>query len=125
MDDDNRGWLIVLIIVALLMFSDGGGGVLPSTDPTAVVYVYEKDQAAIPSAVQSGLNRLNREKKIVATIFDRDTVDGNGEVPDQYKVPLAAAVDKGVPSLVVMSGSDVRRVVKDPKTEEEVMEAAK
>lgn len=125
MDDDNRGWLIVLIIVALLMFSDGGGGIVPPTDPTAVVYVHEQRQTPVPPAVMSGLNRLNVERKIVATIFDKDSKDGDGKTPEQYVKPLAAANESGLPSLVVMAGDTVRRVVKDPKTEEQVMEAAK
>lgn len=119
-------FIIGLILLAALAQSGGGPWpLIPSQTVTAVVYVYEKDQTAVPPAVASGLNRLNRERKIMATNFDRDTKDGTGEVPDQYKVPLAAAVDKGVPSLVVLAGEKVVRVVLDPKTEEAVMEAAK
>lgn len=117
--------IIIIGLLLLIALSQGGGGVLPGpSGVTAVVYVYEKDQHAVPSAVMAGLNRLNREKKITATIFDRDTVDGTGQVPDQYKAPLAAAVDSGVPSLVAMAGETVRKVVKDPKTEAEVMGVA-
>jgi len=120
-----RAVLLILMLLVAALSQLGGGGVLPLPGPsvTAVVYVYEKDQHAVPSAVMAGLNRLNREKKITATIFDRDTTDGGGQVPDQYKAPLAAAVESGVPSLVVMGGDTVWRVVKDPKTEAAVMEA--
>jgi len=54
---------------------------------------------------------------------DVDTVDGDGEVPDQYKVAAAAAKEAGMPALVVVAGDKALRVVKDPETQAEVMEA--
>lgn len=96
----------------------------PTTPATAATYVYEKDVSAIPTAVLVGLNRLNRERKIVATLFERDTKDGDGDTPDQYRVPLAAAQKAGLPALVVTAGEQVLRVVKAPTTEAQVMEAA-
>lgn len=90
---------------------------------TAATYVYEKDSGGVPSHVLTGLNRLNREKKIVATLYEDDTPDGSGEVPEQYKVPLKAAQDAGLPALVVTAGNVVLKVVKAPKTEAELMEA--
>ncbi len=125
MNDDNRGLVIVLLILAWLLLGDGGSPLAPLQPVTSATYVYEKDDSAIPSGVMGGLNRLNREGKIVATIVDKDVVDGNGQTPEQYKVPIASAKEAGLPSLVVMGGSKVIRVVKSPKTEEEVMEAAK
>jgi hypothetical protein len=97
--------------------------IVPSEPATAATYVYEKDDTAISAEVAAGLNRLNREKKVIATVFEDDTRDGSGEVPDQYKVPLASAQGAGLPALVVTSGDKVLKVVKDPKTEAEVMEA--
>lgn len=94
-------------------------------ETTAVVYVYEKDQTALPPGVQTGLNRLNRERNILATSFEDDTTDGTGEVPDQYKVALAAARAKGLPALVVLAGDKAINVIAAPTTEAQVMEAAK
>lgn len=94
----------------------------PST-VTAVVYVYEKDESAIPVGVTSGINRLNRERKVRATLFERDTVDGSGKTPEQYKPALDAARRESIPSLVVLSGTSVIRVVKAPKTEADVLGA--
>lgn len=121
--DDNRGLVVLLIIVALFMFGGDSSPLGPSA--TAVVYVYEKDDTPVPSGVLAGINRLNRESKVVATVIDDDVVDGNGEVPDQYKVPIAKAREAGLPSLVVMSSNTFVRAVKNPKDENEVMGAVK
>ncbi len=88
---------------------------------TAATYVYEKDSTAIPSAVEAALNRLNRERKIVATVFEQDTKDGTGETPEQYKASLAAATQAGLPALVATSGTRVLRVTKNPQTEADVL----
>lgn len=93
------------------------------TKATAATYVYEKDQHAIPAPVLAALDKLNRERKIVATVFEQDTKDGTGETPEQYEVPLAAATNAGLPALVATNGSKVLRVVKNPQTEAAVLEA--
>ena len=97
----------------------------PATTPTAAIYIYEKDETAVPSAVRSALNRLNRERKILATEFEDDTIDDSGSTPAQYTIPLAAARKAGLPALVVMAGSEVLSVTIAPTTEEQVLEAAK
>lgn len=121
-----RSIILLVLSVANLVFQQGWlGGISPlAPAPTAAVYVYEKDDTRILPAVQAGIDRLNRELKIVATIYDDDTRDGNGEVPDQFKVALAAATAAGLPALVVTAGDKVLEVVKDPKTAEQVWEAA-
>ncbi len=110
-----------LLILVVAWFLLSGGGVGGKVD--AVTYVYEKDQNAVPSAVASGLSRLN-EKGIKANPFDKDEVDGDDQVPDQYKVALAAATKTGLPALVAEAKGKVKKVVKDPKTEEQVLEVA-
>ena len=95
----------------------------PTTKPTAATYVYEKDQNAVPSAVMSGLNRLNREKKIIATAFEDDSTNGKSSVPSQYKAAYEAAKKEGLPVLVVTAGDKVLKTIKAPKTEAEVFEA--
>lgn len=84
---------------------------VPSTKPDTAVYIYEKDSGGIPSGVAVGIDKLNRQG-LLATNFEDDTTDGDGDVPDQYKVPLAAAREAGLPALVVMGGGEVLRVVK-------------
>ena len=118
--DDNRGLVVLLILVALFAFGGDGSPLSPSA-VTAVTYVYEKDEAAVPSEVMAGLDRLNREKKVVATMIDDDVKNGNGETPAQYAVPIEAAKKDGLPILVATNGATVVRVVKNPKTEAEVV----
>jgi len=90
---------------------------------TAAVYVYEKDASAVPVGVTVGLNKLNRERKIVATLLEADTVDGTGEIPDQYREALAAATTSGLPALVVLSGSTVLSVTPAPTDPDEIARA--
>jgi hypothetical protein len=98
------------------------------TDPskvTAVIYVYEKDDGPVPSGVMVGLDVLNR-RGILATTFEDDTTDGDGDVPLQYQAALEAAKEKGdKPALVVQAGSTVKSVWHDVRTEQDVLEAAK
>lgn len=97
----------------------------PTTKPTAATYIYEKDDTgSVPAPVASAINKLNLEKKIIATIFEEDTTEiGTGQTPRQYKAALDAARAAGLPALVVTAGDKVMRVVKAPKTEQEVLEA--
>jgi hypothetical protein len=115
------GILVVAVAVAI------GMGVFDFAPAkiSQVTYVYEKDDHAIPAPVQAALNKLNREKDIIATIFEQDTVDGDGEVPEQYKLALATAKKEGLPSLVVQAGpTKVVRVIKNPTTDKQVLEVA-
>lgn len=105
---------------------------LPVVGPakvTAVTYVYEKGDTAIPSPVEWALNKLNREHGIIATKLEIDSTDGDLQIPDQYKVTVPAAKDAGLPCLVAegesKDGRKVIRVVKKPTTDTEVLEAAK
>lgn len=122
--------LVVLcaLLAGVLVWQSGGiklpSIVAPAAKVTAVVYVYEKDEGSVPPAVLAALDRLNRQG-VVATAFEEDTVDGSGETPEQYKIALADARKAGLPALVVLAGDRFVRVVKSPKTEEEVLEAAK
>jgi hypothetical protein len=92
---------------------------------TAVTYVYEKDQNPVPPQVVKALADINKEGLAVATYFDDDNTSGKDTVPEQYKVALSAAKQEGLPCLVVVYSSGPPKVVKDPKTTQEVMEALK
>lgn len=91
---------------------------LPTMQATAAVYVYEKDDTAVPPFVLAAIDRLNREQKITATLLEVDTVDGQSQVPDQYKPVVDAA--RPLPAFVVLSGSSVIKVTPSPKDEEDL-----
>jgi hypothetical protein len=74
----------------------------PKPKPDAVVYVYEKDDTAMPSEVMTMLDRLNRAG-ILATDIDDDVTDGDGQVPDQYRAAIDAARLAGLPAFVLLS----------------------
>lgn len=124
---------IFLFVVGTLLIGYGLSGstlkniiiVKPNkpSEITSVVYVYEKDDGPIPQEIHIAIEKLNKEKNILASLFEKDIVDGNGQTPFQYKQALEAAKIKGVPSLVVLSGSNIVTVLKNPKTEKEVLEA--
>lgn len=98
-------------------------GVTAPAAATAAVYVYEKDASAVPVGVTVGLNRLNRERKIVATLLEADSTAGGGDVPDQYRDALAAATASGLPALVVLSGSTVLSVTPAPTDADAIVRA--
>lgn len=118
---DGRLLFIVFLLVFVALLGGGGHTTPFGPSVTAVTYVYEKDETAVPSEVMAGLDCLNREKKVVATAIDDDVKNGNGETPAQYKAPIEAARKDGLPILVATNGSTVVRVVKNPKTEAEVV----
>jgi len=91
--------------------------VVKPAEADAVVLVYEKDQHVIAPAVRAALNTLNREG-VLATLLEDDTTDGDGDIPEQYKLPLEAARKAGLPCLVVMAGGKVLRVVANPTAEQ-------
>ena len=98
--------------------------VAPAQKATAATYVYEKDQGSVPSGVQNGLDRLNRETAIVATALEDDAANGLGSVPKQYRVAVDEARKAGEPLLVVTAGDTVLARVSAPTTADEVWRAA-
>lgn len=120
---------IILIVLGLLKVDFGVILDLPlpnnPTTLTAAVYVYEKDEGPIPAGVYAGIEKLNTEKNIVASIFEKDTIDGTGETPEQFKPALDAAKASSIPSLVILSGTTAINIVEKPHTEEEILEAIK
>lgn len=90
--------------------------------PTAATYVFEKNDTGVPAGVRSALNTLNR-RGIIATEFEDDTTNKNSQIPSQYKVPLEKAREVGLPALIVTGDGKVLNFVKDPRTEQQVLEA--
>jgi len=119
--------LALLALAGWLMFGGQLGGcnllLVAPAKVTAVTYVHD-EKAVIPSPVLAALSELNAAG-IMATTFPDDATDGDGDVPDQYKIALPAAKTIGIPSLVVQAGDKVLRTLKGPTTKAEVLEAAK
>ena len=115
--------LIGLVGIAYILFIQDTR--ITSGDLDQVVYVYEKDDGPVPRPVAGALMEinLNESLKIEATEFESDTVDPDGDVPEQYQAALAAAKEAGLPALVVLAGDTVVKVIKDPSTMEQVMES--
>lgn len=95
--------------------------VAPTTKPTAAYYIFEKDDGAVPPAVQTGLDRLLREKKIDARSIEQHVTDGTDRTPEAFKAPIAAAKQAGLPALVVLAGSEILSVTKSPTTEDAIL----
>lgn len=100
------------------------GPVVPSK-VTQVTYVYEKTQHYIPREVSAALSKLNTEQKILASPIEQDAKNGLNNVPAQYRIAVTTAQAHGLPCLIVQAGDAVVKVVKDPKTEAQVLEAVK
>jgi len=97
---------------------------VPTVKVTAAVYVYEKDEGSVPAPVLAAISVLNGQG-ILATTFERNTVNGAGKTPTQYVAALEAAERTGLPCLIIMVGGTVTKIVKAPRTAAEVMEAVK
>jgi len=135
MNDQESSPVLGLLLIGLVLLLGNGQSCQPNSPgpnqpatlkATAATYVYEKSQTAIPSPVLAALNRLNVDRSaesFVASVFEQDTTDGDEQIPDQYKVPLAAAKETGLPALVVTAGQLVLKVVKNPQTEADVIGA--
>ena len=115
--------LIGLVGIAYILFIQDTR--ITSGDLDQVVYVYEKDDGPVPRPVAGALMEINLNEalKIEATEFESDTVDPDGDVPEQYQSALAAAKEAGLPALVVLAGDTVVKVIKNPSTMEQVMES--
>jgi len=93
----------------------------PATKPTAAYYIFEKDDGPVPPPVQTGLDRLLREKKIDARSIEQHVTDGTDRTPEAFKAPIEAAKRAGLPALVVLAGSEILSVTKSPTTEEAIL----
>lgn len=116
----------ILIVVGLLAYLlwQAQSTVVPADVPIRVTYVYEASSTAIPPGVEVAFNKLNRQedRKIIARLLE-DPTDSGGPVAEEDKVPLAAAKEAGLPAIVVVVNGAAVKVVKNPTTEQQVMES--
>ena len=112
----------LLLIAAAIYWQQVGPSVklpsLPNNKVTAATYVYDvRTTGGVPPGVLKGLDRLNREKQIVASSYE--LTEGE-RVPAQYTVAVDEAKKVGLPSLVVLAGDKAIKVAKAPTTEEQI-----
>ncbi len=114
--------LFLALAVGLVLNHGGAGCSFPlAQHATAATYVYEKDDGSVPSGVEVALDKLNKAG-LIANAVDQDIVNGAGEIPTQYRVAIPAAKSAGLPSLVYHTADKALTVVKNPKTEADVLE---
>ena len=89
-----------------------------STNVTKATFIYEKDKTSPSSSLLVKMNKLNREKNILATLFDIDTTNGLGQIPEMYRKEVEAATNQ-TPCLVLSNDSGVIKVL---KSEKEILE---
>lgn len=124
-----KAWAFIIvglaIVLAPLMPAEvtiplpGWSVITPVATVDRVTLVYEKDSDVIPPGVRAGINGINN-RGIVADLYE---VNDAEEIKPAYAVAVEAAKKSGLPSLVVMAGGKVVRVVKSPATEAAVLEA--
>lgn len=96
---------------------------------TRVTYLFEKDNNPVPAAVLKGLISLNgtdanAASYVFASYFEIDGTAGDGDVPTQYKKAVEVGKDS-IPCLVVENKDGTTKVIKNPKTEADVLNAVK
>lgn len=105
-------WLVAGAVVVLPWFG-GESGV------TRITYVYEKDRGAVPADIQDALDEVSKTTNIVATEWEDDRRNADGEVAAQYRVAHQKAGTVR-PVLVIEAGSSVE--VDDTPSAAEILE---
>ena len=97
--------------------------VVPVAKVTAATYFFP-NRGSVPPPVQAAISELNA-LDIVATTHEEGTTNAAGQVPAQHKHSWPEAQKAGLPCLVIMAGDVPVKVVKSPKTKQQVLEAVK
>ena len=116
--------IAIFLAVLLLLDIDFDWSVVAPTKADTVAVVYESSDTIPPPYVTGALGKLQADG-LQTRIFDKDVVTGTGQVPEYLKNALEEATKNGLPALVVLSKGNVIKVQDLPKTESEIIEAAK
>lgn len=119
--------IIISSTLAFLLWYNGliGTDLVVMVAPDRGDYIYDHPDMAVPSEVRNAIDILNQRKGFQATIHEKDSLTGDGKVPEQYVVPIEEAEKVGLPAFVVTGNGKAIRVVKSPTTVDEILEAAK
>ena len=116
----------ICIVLLILVISESDFKLdfsLPAK-PDTVAVVYESSNQIPEPYVTGALGKLQADG-LQTRIFDKDIVTGTGAVPTSLKEAIEKAIENGLPALVVLSNGKVVNVQDLPKTESEIIEAAK
>lgn len=122
---------LILIILVLLLLKNGGSFPnvisIPTRKITHLVYVFEKDKTAKPPDVEYALIKINNDSnsEVVAYPFEWDDTSGDDDLSPTNLAAKEKAKEIGLPCLISLSGNEVIKWVKDPKTEEDVFNLLK
>ena len=116
---------VCIVLLAILLLDSDWDFKLPTiTSPDTVAVIYESSDTIPPPYVTGALGILQADG-LQTRIFDKDVVTGTGQVPEYLKNAIEEATKNGLPALVVLSKGNVIKVQDLPKTESEIIEAAK
>ena len=116
----------VCIFLLLIVVFEGEWSldISPVSTPDTVCVIYESSDTIPPPYVTGALGNLQADG-LQTRIFDKDVVTGGGQVPKALKDAIDKANQNGLPALVILSKGKVIKVQDLPKTESEIIEAAK
>ncbi len=116
----------VCIILLLVVFLEGEWklNIDSFSTPDTACVVYESSHTIPEPYVTGALGKLQADG-LQTRIFDKDVVTGTGQIPKNLKDAIDKATENGLPALVILSKGKVIKVQDLPKTESEIIEAAK
>ena len=118
-DSINAACIVLLLFI---FFNTDTGSLF--TKPDTVAVVYESSDIIPEPYVTGALGKIQAEG-LQTRVFDKDVVTGTGQAPADLKEAIEKAIENGLPALVVISQGKVINVQDLPKTESEIIEAAK
>ena len=118
----NTVCIFLLLIIAFE--GDWSFNIKTVSTPDTVCVVYESSDTIPLPYVTGALGKLQADG-LQTRIFDKDVVNGEGQVPKMLEEGIKEAVKNGLPSLVILSKGKVVKVQDLPKTESEIIEAVK
>ena len=123
---DKGTWIWIGVILLMVLIRSGGctlPNIIAPENVVAGTYYYEQRTGDPTPEVTKAIDKLNA-RDITADMQDIDAVVENGKVKKQYEITYPEAKKAGVPVWVTRSETKVLSVVKDPKTEEDILETA-
>lgn len=116
---------ICIIFLVILLLDTDWNFKLPTVDTADTVAVVYESSDIIPLPYVTGALGKLQADGLQTRIFDKDVITGTGQVPKDLQDAIDKAIQNGLPALVILSNGKVIKVQDLPKTESEIIEAAK